>query len=90
MKAIGSLILCLMLLAVIGSAITLVWARQESRVLFMQWNKLQSERDALNVEYGRLELQQATDAEPRVIDQEARGRLGMVNPRPQDIQLVHL
>ncbi|HMH66908.1 MAG TPA: cell division protein FtsL, partial [Pinirhizobacter sp.] len=41
----------------------------------------------LNIEYGRLELEQATWAEPARIDAEAR-KLGMLDPRPQDIQLV--
>jgi cell division protein FtsL len=42
----------------------------------------------LNIEYGRLELEQATDAEPRRIDDEARQKLGMFDPRPQDIRLL--
>jgi cell division protein FtsL len=57
-------------------------------VLFVELTRLQNQRDELNVEYGRLELEQATWAEPRRIDQEARSKLGMVTPRPQDIQLV--
>jgi cell division protein FtsL len=49
---------------------------------------MQSQKDDLGVEYGRLELEQATYAEPSRIDAEARAKLGMVTPRPQDIQLV--
>ncbi|MEI7035800.1 cell division protein FtsL [Fulvimonas yonginensis] len=80
--------LVLLLLAVLVSAIGVVWARHESRVLFVELTRLQNERDDLNIEYGRLELEQATWAEPRRIDQEARSKLGMITPRPQDIQLV--
>ncbi|HEV2620500.1 MAG TPA: cell division protein FtsL [Frateuria sp.] len=83
----GSL-LTILLLAVLVSAIGVVWTRHESRVLFVELTRLQNQRDELNIEYGRLELEQATWAEPRRIDEEARAKLGMVTPRPQDVQLV--
>jgi cell division protein FtsL len=88
MKAIQALLMLALLAAAIGSAISVVWARNESRALFVQLTALQNQRDAMNIEYGRLELEQATFAEPRRIDEEARQQLGMVDPRPQDIRLL--
>jgi cell division protein FtsL len=88
MKTLAGSLLTLMLLAVLVSAIGVVWTRHESRVLFVELTRLQNQRDELNIEYGRLELEQATWAEPRRIDEEARAKLGMVTPRPQDVQLV--
>ena len=88
MRALGGVALVILLLAVLASAIGVVWTRHESRVLFVELTRLQNQRDELNVEYGRLELEQATWAEPRRIDEEARSKLGMVTPKPQDIQLV--
>ncbi|SEJ45063.1 cell division protein FtsL [Frateuria terrea] len=88
MRALAGVALVILLLAVLASAIGVVWTRHESRVLFVDLTRLQNQRDELNVEYGRLELEQATWAEPRRIDQEARSKLGMVTPKPQDIQLV--
>lgn len=88
MKALAGSLLVVLLLAVLVSAIGVVWTRHESRVLFVELTRLQNQRDELNIEYGRLELEQATWAEPRRIDEEARSKLGMVTPRPQDIQLV--
>jgi cell division protein FtsL len=87
MKTFGAICLLIMLVAVLGSAIGVVWTRHESRVLFVELTRLQNQRDELGVEYGRLELEQATYAEPSRIDAEAR-KLGMLDPRPQDIQLV--
>jgi cell division protein FtsL len=89
MKAIGSFVLMALLIAMIASAIGVVWTRHESRVLFVNLTALQNQRDELNIEYGKLELEQATYAEPRRIDDEARQQLGMVEPRPQDIRLLH-
>lgn len=88
MKAIGTVFMLLLLGAVLVSAIGVVWTRHESRVLFVELTRLQNENDDLNIEYGRGELEQATFAEPRVIDDAARQQLGMVAPRPQDVQLV--
>jgi len=88
MKAVGIFSLLLLLGAVLTSAIAVVWTRHQSRSLFVQFSQLQSQRDELNIEYGRLELEQATWAEPRRIDSEARTKLGMFAPRPQDVQLV--
>lgn len=89
MKAIGTFVMLVLLAAVLGSALGVVWTRHESRVLFVILTTLQNQRDELNIEYGKLELEQATYAEPRRIDDEAREKLGMVNPRPQDIRLLH-
>lgn len=88
MKAISALISAVLLLAVVASALGVVWTRHESRVLFVQLTALQNLRDDSNIEYGRLELEQATYAEPRRIDDEARQKLGMVEPSPQDIRLL--
>jgi cell division protein FtsL len=56
--------------------------------LFVQLNKLQRERDELNIEFGRLQLEQATWAESNRIDQVARTRLGMQFPETRDIVVV--
>lgn len=88
MKVFGAIALTGLLCLVLITALGVVWTRHESRVLFVQLTSLQNQRDDLNVEYGRLELEQATWAEPRRIDEEARSKLGMVAPAPADIQLV--
>jgi cell division protein FtsL len=72
--------LSLLLLATIASAIALVYAIQQSRLAFVELSKLGNERDDLNFEFGRLQLEQATWAENNRIEQIARGRLAMVSP----------
>ena len=49
--------------AVIASAVGVVYARHESRRHFVELNRLSVERDNLNFEFGRLQLEQATWAE---------------------------
>ena len=88
MKALGAATVLALLICVLASALGVVWTRHENRVLFVSLSALQNQRDDLNIEYGRLELEQATHAEPRRIDEEARDSLGMFEPRAQDIRLL--
>ncbi len=77
-----------LLLIVMASAIAVVWARNENRELFIRFTRLQNERDQLNIEYGRLELEDATWADPARVASVARHALGMVNPDPAQIRMV--
>lgn len=82
MKAVVAFILTILLLAVIASAIGVVYARQQSRLQFVELSRLGVERDDLNFEFGRLQLEQATWADNNRIDQVAREKLGMIAPLP--------
>ena len=84
-----SLLLTSALLAlVLGTAIGVVWKRHQSRVLFVELTKLQKQRDALNVDFGRQEIEQATWAEPSRIERIARQKLGMIDPPADAIRLL--
>lgn len=80
MKALVAIVLSVLLLAVIVSAIAVVYTRQQARLQFVELSRLGAERDDLNFEYGRLQLEQATWADNNRIDQIAREKLGMVAP----------
>ena len=82
------LLLALLIVANVVSALLVVFARHEHRQLFVQLNKLQRERDELNIEFGRLQLEQATWAESNRVDQIARSRLGMKFPETGEIVVV--
>ena len=88
MKRVGAFVVLLLLIAVCASAIGVVYARQQSRLLFGELVRLNNERDDLKSEFGRLELEQATWAEPNRIEQVARGQLGMFNPPPAATVLI--
>ena len=83
----GRILVGLMLAAVLGSAIALVYARHQNRVLFFQLEKLNSERDELNIEWGQLQLEQSTWADPARVEQQAV-ESGMRLPTPQEIQVI--
>jgi len=74
--------------AMVASAIGVVWLRHQHRQSFIDLTRLERVRDELNIEYGRLQLEQATWAETGRIEQIAREKLGMVSPTPDDIVVV--
>ena len=77
-----------LLLGSIASAIGVVYARHRHRLLFVELARLEKARDELNIEFGRLQLEQATVAESNRIDQIARMRLGMKFPEAGDVVVV--
>ena len=83
-----AVVLSILLLLTVGSAIGVVYARQQSRVLFGELTRLGNDRDNLDFEFGRLELEQATWAENNRIEQIARGKLGMISPTPAETVLI--
>lgn len=82
------ILLVVLLLATIASAIGVVYSRHRHRQLFVELTRLEYARDELNIEFGRLQLEQATLAQATRVDQEARGRLGMKFPEAADIVVV--
>jgi cell division protein FtsL len=88
MRTVGVLGMGVLLLAVVASGVAVVWARHQDRVNFIELTRLQGERDALNVQFGRLELEQATWASPSRIETIARGQLHMISPPPGSVELI--
>ena len=82
------ILVLLLIVANVGSAIAVVYARHEHRQLFVDFKRLERERDELNIDFGRLQLEQATWAESNRIDQVARNRLGMVFPQADETVVV--
>ncbi|MDQ3493988.1 MAG: cell division protein FtsL [Pseudomonadota bacterium] len=82
------LLLAVLLAANVISAIGVVHARHQHRQLFVELTRLERARDELNIDFGRLQLEQATWAESNRIDQVARSRLGMKFPEAADIVVV--
>lgn len=74
--------------AVIASALGVVWARHEHRQAYIALTTLEKQRDELNIEFGRLQLEQATWSEANRIEQVAGTRLGMTFPSDDDIVVL--
>jgi cell division protein FtsL len=84
----STFIMLVLLGAVVVSALAVVHGRHRHRQLFVQLSELESQRDELDIEFGRLQLEQATWADPNRIEQIARGPLGMKYPEAADLRVV--
>jgi cell division protein FtsL len=80
--------LVLLLPVLLATAVFVVEARHESRLLFAQLQTLRIERDALNTEWGQLLLEEGTWSEHRRVEMMARTRLDMDIPGRDRIVVV--
>jgi len=78
----------LLWLLALGSAAGAIWAKHRSRELFIELERLNAQRDNLEVEWGRLQLEQSAWSTHAFVENVARARLKMSSPAPQDIEVV--
>lgn len=81
-------LLCFLWVAVLLSAAEAIKVKHDSYMMFQQLERLNAERDRLNIEWGRLQLEQSSWSTLSVVEQDARSRLGMAIPRADDVRLV--
>jgi len=75
-------------LAVLGSAMQVIYARHEARALFVRLEKLNSERDSLEMEWGRLQLEQSFWSSNAFVERVANAKLQMNLPQTRDVRIV--
>ena len=75
-------------LAVLASAIAVVRARHDSRTLFVELERLNSERDELNIEWGQRQLEQSAWSNHGFVESVANSRLHMTLPKPDEVRIV--
>jgi cell division protein FtsL len=74
--------------ALIASGIGVVLAKHEARQLFAELEELNRESDRLQVDWGRLQLEQSAHATNSLIESIARERLDLVQPDPSKLVVV--
>ncbi|MEL7024318.1 MAG: cell division protein FtsL [Pseudomonadota bacterium] len=77
-----------LLLALVVSAIALVYTRHQSRQLFIELQELSRQRDALNIQYQSLQLEQGAHAAYNRLEERAPDELGLHAPSPQEVYLI--
>lgn len=70
------------------SAIALVYAKHESRKLFVELEGLTDDRDELNIEWGQLQIEQSTWATHARIERVATEELSLVRPETSEIYVI--
>ena len=78
----------LLVMLVMVTAMAVVMLRHQSRLLFVEYQSLQTERDSLNVEWGKLLLEEGAWSEHRRVETLARDRLHMATPVAHRVIIV--
>lgn len=81
--------LSLLLLAGV-SAVSVVYAKHQHRVTFMKMDKLQKERDKLQVVWRQLLLEQSTLSAHHRVESKAKQALNMRHPKPKEVRRLML
>jgi cell division protein FtsL len=82
------LLVAVLWVAVLCSALGVVYGKQQARNRFNELQKLITQRDDRDIEWGQLQLEQSTWATHGRVERVAHDDLGMVNPRASDLRIV--
>ena len=79
-----------MALALVVCALAVIQAQHRSRTYFVELERLKKEARVLDEQWGQLQLEQSTWANPARVDALARTRLGLVAPPPDRVRIEAL
>jgi cell division protein FtsL len=82
------LVLACLWVAVLLSAAGAIFVKHKARALFVELEKLSAERDNLNIEWGRLQLEQSAWSTHGFVEQVADRQLKMSLPSATDVKIV--
>ena len=88
MRRIHLTMLILLVLVVIGSAISVVYAKYSSRQLFVNLQSQDRERDRIDMDWGKLQLEYGTWGAPRRVETMAHDDLKMRLPRAEEVIVI--
>ncbi len=87
----GALIVALMLAAaVLASAVAVIHVKYLTRGDFGTLQQVRAQRDALDVEWGRLQIQEAALTSHTRIEDNARTQLDMIMPAGGEVRVVEV
>lgn len=69
-----------MILVLLASALSVIYSKYQSRLIFIEIQKQERELDQYEVEWGQLQLELTTLAEQNRVEQVAREQLKLVMP----------
>ena len=84
------MLLILLVLMVIGSAISVVHAKYSSRRLFVNLQNQDRERDRIDMDWGKLQLEYGTVGSPMRVETMAHDDLKMRLPRAEEVVVIKI
>ncbi len=79
------IIIALLIVAVMASAIGVIYSKHQTRKLFVNMQKLNKQIDELDIEWGQLQLEQSAWSAHGRIEKIARKKLKMTLPKANEI-----
>lgn len=73
---------------IVASAIGVIYSKHQNRMLYVELRELEVKRDNLNVDWGRLQLEQSTWATHGRVESAARKRLNMRNVDYAEVVII--
>jgi cell division protein FtsL len=83
-----ALVAALLWTAVLLSAAAVVNAKHQARTLFVELEQLSADRDRLNIEWGRLQLEQSSWSAHGFVEQVANEKLHLTMPQANEVKIV--
>jgi cell division protein FtsL len=72
----------------LGSAAGAIYSKHRARELFVTLERLNNQRDTLEVEWGQLQLEQSAWSTHAFVERVASTKLRMATPPAKDIELI--
>jgi cell division protein FtsL len=72
----------------LASAAGAIYSKHRARELFVSLERLNSQRDTLEIEWGQLQLEQSAWSTHAFVERVASTKLRMGSPPPKDIELI--
>jgi len=77
-----------LVIAILISGVAVVWLKNQSRLLFVDLQKLRAEHELASMEWGRLQLELANVGSLEDVMRIGTGRLQMHAPGPEHIVVI--
>jgi len=81
-------ILAILVVLVMLSAFSVIYAKHQTRKLFVELQSLHKARDDMDIEWGQLQLEQSTLATHSRVEKTASAKLGMVIPETKQVVIL--
>ena len=75
-------------LLVLSSAVSVVYSRHENRKMFVVLQEMREQRDDMNVEWGKLQIEQSTWATHSRVASKATSQLDMIVPKTENVRMI--
>ena len=74
--------------AALGSAAGAIYCKHRARQLFVELERLNAQRDNLQIEWGQLQLEQSAWSTHAFVERVASTKLHMAMPPPKEIEII--